>query len=126
LSGTQSAVIDPVRVQSYKISADGTGNIKGAVACDDTLTVIISGAGSVTVTGSARKLVVEIHGTGSFYGDAFYADEASVTISGTGNAAGWVLNSLTAAVSGSGSITYYGNPARVAESRTGTGRIQKR
>jgi hypothetical protein len=126
VTGSRSVALDPIHIQSYTLSLGDAGNIEGTIECDDTLTVIIAYSGSVTITGSARKLVVEVRGSGSFYGANFFAKEASVTASGAGRATVQVSDSLNAVVSESGCITYYGNPAKVTENKVGAGIIQKK
>lgn len=85
----------------------------------------ISGSGSVTLFNRAMQQDATITGSGSYHAATLNTEVARMIISGSGNANIAVNSSLTARLSGSGSVYYRGNPARVDVNATGSGRVVK-
>ena len=73
------------------------------------LSVNLSGAGSMTASGTADDLDVNISGFGDFKGADLHDKSANVNISGAGSATVWVDDKLDAEISGAGSVNYYGS-----------------
>jgi hypothetical protein len=88
----------------------------------ETLHVSLSGAGSMTASGTADNLEVNISGFGDFKGAELHARDALVSISGAGSATVWVDDDLTAQISGAGSVGYYGS-ATVSKQISGIGGV---
>jgi hypothetical protein len=86
------------------------------------LDVSLSGAGSMTASGTADDLNLNISGFGDFKGAELHDTKAHVSISGAGSATVWADDSLTAEVSGAGSVSYYGSPS-VTRQISGVGSI---
>jgi hypothetical protein len=86
------------------------------------LSVDLSGAGSLTASGTTDNLDVNISGFGDFKGADLHGITASVNISGAGSATVWVDDKLDAEISGAGSINYYG-AAKVAKQINGIGSV---
>jgi hypothetical protein len=84
--------------------------------------VSLSGAGSMTASGTADELDLNISGFGDFKGGELHDKTARVNISGAGSATVWVDDSLDAEVSGAGSVSYYGSPS-VTRNISGVGDI---
>lgn len=89
-------------------------------------TAVISGSGLIDITGDTDYLNVGITGSGHFNGQSFPARIADVSITGSGNATVTVSEELTAAITGSGNINYYGNPPVVDTRITGSGNIRRK
>jgi putative autotransporter adhesin-like protein len=85
-----------------------------------------SGSGRVSGSGSATNLDVTILGSGSALFGRLVAAEVQATVSGSGYVFVNATKSLDAAVPGSGSIVYAGNPTEVTKSVTGAGSITAR
>ena len=124
------------------VSIRGSGEVTGALAPADRLTIDISGSGdvrvdpvdvsdvavsiagsgSVTLEGRTDSLAVSIPGSGTFAGADLAATTGVVSISGSGDALVNVTRTLDASISGSGEITHLGDPA-VTSNITGSGDI---
>lgn len=115
-----------VTVKALKgISLSGAGNAQVDALTTPALTVTLSGAGHLAVTGRADRQEVSLSGVGSYDGSQFSTKTAKVIISGTGNAIVQVSGTLDAEVSGVGSVDYIGNPT-VTQHVTGLGSVRKR
>ncbi|GLR12352.1 hypothetical protein GCM10007907_11420 [Chitinimonas prasina] len=81
------------------------------------------GAGLVTATGRVSKLSVQAAGAGALDLDALKARDVSVSLEGVGAISVYASESLTAAVDGIGSLTYYGKPTKVSKTVSGIGSV---
>jgi len=90
----------------------------------DALQVTCSGAGTLTISGSAQSQSVTISGAGSYNARDFKTSGSTVEISGIGNATVTANQTLNATISGAGTVTYYGSP-KVTQSVSGTGSIKQ-
>ena len=90
----------------------------------DSIDCSITGAGTVTLNGSAAYESVEIVGAGTVHNGGLVAAACSVSISGTGNVEVDVLQELDALIAGTGTITYSGNPPIVRQTITGVGTVR--
>ena len=103
----------------------GAGDATATNVATDRLTVEVSGAGDVTLDGTADAQVVIISGTGSYDGEGLASATAEVEVDGAGSAVVRVSDRLDAAVGGVGSIEYIGDP-EVTEDVSGVGSIEQR
>lgn len=112
--------------QSDKISilVAGSGSVTATAIKAENAIVQITGAGDVTLAGSAARLGAEINGTGTIDAAKLNVASATATIEGSGDINLNVSNHLKATVNGSGTIAYQGNP-KVVESIEGAGEVVK-
>jgi Putative auto-transporter adhesin, head GIN domain len=66
-----------------------------------------------------------ISGSGKVYASNLEADKCDVRISGSGDVEINVKSDLDANISGSGSVTYKGNPSHVNSHSSGSGKVRK-
>lgn len=92
----------------------------------DTIFCRITGTGTVTLTGMAAYEAVEIMGAGTIKNFDLAASRCSASISGTGNIDVNVSEQLDAMITGTGTITYEGNPLVVNQIVSGVGSIQQK
>lgn len=104
------------------ITLSGAGTIDVQDLTTSSLTTLVSGAGTVNITGSAQSQNVTVSGTGSYKGRNFTTTDTVATISGAGNAIVAASGTLNATVSGTGSVTYYGSPV-VTKTISGIGSV---
>lgn len=112
------------------IITNGAGDIHLDLKANDIKTDI-SGAGDVTLKGSTQTLDATISGAGDLKASNLEATKITAKVSGAGDAKVNAIQSLTADVSGAGSVIYRGNPidrnvnisgaGSVRESKDGTG-----
>jgi hypothetical protein len=133
--------IDKINASTFALTISGSGKVNGTFECENFTTRIsgsgdieshiecnkfeasISGAGKITVTGSAKDMNVSGSGSMTFTGNEFQTNSALVRIGGSGRMQIWVLDYLKATVSGSGRITYRGNP-KIDYTGSGSGRLR--
>lgn len=112
------------------IITNGAGDIHLDLKANDIKTDI-SGAGDVTLKGTTQTLDATVSGAGDLKASNLEATKITAKVSGAGDAKVNAIQSLTADVSGAGSVIYKGNPidrnvnisgaGSVRESRDGTG-----
>jgi len=106
------------------IQLSGAGTVHVNDIKPEAFNVAISGAGDMTVTGSAHSQTVRISGAGNYNAREFQTDAAEVVITGAGNARVSASQSVSATVSGAGAVTYYGSP-QVSHRITGIGSVKQ-
>ena len=114
-------VIDAGRLE---LVTSGSGGIDLPALFADTLVVIGSGSGDITGTGSVLRQRLVMSGSHVVDTRELEANEADVTLSGSGPATIRVRDRLRAVLSASGSLGYYGSP-QVEKIITGTGRVDR-
>src|SRR5512132_1480080 len=105
------------------LSLQGDGNISVTGINSGNLTVALPGSGNVDATGTTTTLDVTISGEGTALLRQLIARDAKAALSGDGSIMLTATHSLTARVSGSGTILYGGAPPHVTQSVTGSGTI---
>lgn len=106
-----------------RLRLQGDGNIAVTGIDSQSLTVALPGAGNIAATGTTTKLDVTISGEGTALLRQLVARDARAAVSGDGSIMLTATHSLTAQISGSGTVIYGGNPPQVAQSVTGSGAI---
>ncbi|HEX8997195.1 MAG TPA: head GIN domain-containing protein [Ktedonobacterales bacterium] len=109
-------------LQGVQLSGAGTVHIVDLQT--PSLSVAISGAGDVNVSGGAHAQTVKISGAGNYNAKALQSEAADVTITGAGNARINASQSLNVKMSGAGVITYYGAP-QLSQRVTGIGSVKR-
>lgn len=124
ISGSADVFSDtPVRTNRLFLGISGSGKISLNVFAN-TIENLISGSGDIIINGTCQKLDVDINGSGDFKGLGLNSYRAKVSIKGSGNASIVALNKLNAKVSGSGEISYSGEP-ELSVDISGSGKINK-
>ena len=108
------------------LSLSGSGQISATGISTPQLTVTISGSGQLSAAGTATRLDVTINGSGKAQLGQLTARDVHAVISGSGLIQVTATASLDAAVPGSGTIIYSGNPPQVITSVTGSGTVTRR
>lgn len=125
VSGSGSFTGDLDAKRSLDLTIAGSGDIT-AKAEVERLKVRVSGSGDITCDGSADEVDVRVEGSGDVDLRSMEANRASAFVSGSGDIDLYVKESLEAGISGSGDITYSGNPEHVDQSVSGSGDIRSR
>ena len=116
--------IEDVYGDSLEINISGAGNMTLSNLNVAKFTIRLSGAGSVIADGRADDIELHISGLASFNGGKLHGQTAEVNISGAGEATLWLERQLSAVISGTGSVGYYGSP-QVHEQISGAGDVKK-
>jgi hypothetical protein len=120
---------EPVRVtvtmKSLKAaSLPGSGNITIAGMNGGEVELDLPGSGDITADGIVDSVGAKIGGSGNILCGDLQATSATVKLTGSGNVTVFASESVDVTISGSGSVTYRGDPAEVNQSVTGSGTIQ--
>ncbi len=111
-------------LDSLEISGAGEFLGAGPIRTEDLLCVI-TGAGSIELSGTAVRQRVRLEGTGNVRNFLLASSECSVDLSGMGECQINVSRELVANLSGMGSIVYAGHPA-VRQASSGVGTVRPR
>ena len=103
----------------------GSGVVTASKITTSRLAVDISGSGKVTVGGTVQNQDLTMSGSGSYQAKNLQTKITSVKMSGSGDTTVTVSESLDLEMSGSGKVTYYGNPAQVNQQISGSARVTK-
>ncbi len=103
------------------LSGDGMISVSGIRA--QRLTVTVPGSGALYASGTTAHLEVTLAGEGQAQLTGLVADDVHAVVSGSGLIQVTARTSLNAAIPGTGSIIYSGNPPQVSTSVTGTGAV---
>ena len=105
------------------VTLSGTGDLAVTGVHAGRFTVDLSGAGRLEVSGAAKRVDVSLTGVGDARLVRLLSRDTHVVVSGTGSATVFATKSLDASVSGTGRVTYHGNPQQIKTSVTGTGAV---
>jgi len=108
----------------FKTSMSGSGDLSLHLEVQD-LDVHVSGSGDMDLKGSTNNLEVQISSSGDVHAFGLNANNVSAIVSGSANIEVTANESLKARVSGSGDISYRGNPAKIDSKTSGSGDVSK-
>jgi serine/threonine protein kinase len=106
------------------IASSGSGSISANGLAARAFGLTISGSSDTTLKGTADSFDVSVFGSGDVQAGELIAKDVNVNISGSADAVVRATQSLNASVTGSGDVTYLGNPANVQRNVTGTGTVK--
>jgi hypothetical protein len=112
----------PIVGRTFSADISGSGDIAAELEAES-VDARISGSGSVDLSGAAGSLDFQSSGSGELKAERLEVRQASIVLSGSGNAAVSVDDQLRVRISGSGSVSYAGRP-QVDFSSSGSGKIK--
>lgn len=107
-----------------EVRLSGSGDIVITKVDTDFLELTLSGSGDIYAEGKADEVELSISGSGNIDTRDLIAHDAYVKVSGSGDIKLFADKMINARVTGSGDITYYGNPEDVSKSVTGSGSVR--
>jgi Putative auto-transporter adhesin, head GIN domain len=110
ISGAIKVETNGFKTHSLVISTNGYGEGNMAGLNISNLTVNISGAGKMNMTGTAADQTITISGDGDYQARNLDSQTTTITINGAGKGTLNVSTILNAIINGSGDISYIGNP----------------
>lgn len=113
------------RVKSFNSDVSGSGRVAVSATIDGLADFGISGSGKIEAKGKADRVTARISGSGRVLAADLETNHCEVRISGSGDVAINVSNELDANISGSGSVSYRGNPKKVNSHSSGSGKVRK-
>jgi Putative auto-transporter adhesin, head GIN domain len=113
------------KCRDFDSHVSGSGRVKMDITIAERAAFGISGSGKILASGSAREVKATISGSGEVLAADLLTDKCDVRISGSGDVEINVARELDANISGSGSVTYKGNPAHVNSHASGSGNVRR-
>lgn len=109
--------------QLTKFSLEGAGATDLRHISGNEFAINYQGAGALRAEGSVTKLVLTAEGVGAIDARKLQSKNAEVSLNGVGSVKVYASQSLSAAVNGIGSLTYYGRPGQVSRAVNGIGHV---
>ncbi|MBL7849912.1 MAG: DUF2807 domain-containing protein [Cyclobacteriaceae bacterium] len=111
---------------NFDSDVSGSGKVYVSASIKDYADFGVSGSGKIQAQGTARKVKASISGSGRVNAGDLSAETCEVRISGSGDMEITVKEELEASISGSGNVTYSGDPKRVNTHASGSGHVRKK
>ena len=122
-SGTIESKDEFSTSHDMEFDISGSGDIT-AVIHSPRVESHISGSGNLHVSGETKDVEIHISGSGNYDGPGLKAENAEVSIAGSGDANLFADERLKASIAGSGDVRYQGN-ATVDSHISGSGSVTK-
>jgi hypothetical protein len=106
------------------LDVSGSGDIDLSLSATD-VDCGISGSGSIHLKGAGKTAALSISGSGKLEADDFEVETMSIRISGSGGAYVYATKELDSRISGSGTVHYKGEPDKLSNHSSGSGRLRK-
>jgi Putative auto-transporter adhesin, head GIN domain len=134
LRSTSNAKIIPTQPIKYSLTVkdlsglavSGSGSVTMSKLATAALSTNISGSGAVTASGTADQQDLKISGSGRYQAEQLTSKTVKVDMSGSGVASVHTSDALDLHMSGSGTLTYTGDPKQVTQQISGSGKVIKK
>lgn len=113
-----------LKTSDFKTSMSGSGDITLDLETES-LSASMSGSGDMNLSGKTKNFDATISGSGDIKAYELIAENVEATVSGSADIKVTVNKMLKARVSGSGDISYRGNPKKVDTKTSGSGDISR-
>lgn len=111
---------------NFDSDVSGSGKVYASLAIQGMADFGISGSGKIEIQGSAKNAKAGISGSGRVNAANLTVETCDIRISGSGDMDISVKEELEANITGSGNVTYTGDPKRVNSHASGSGHVRKR
>jgi len=115
---------DVIKATNFKTGISGSGDIKLMVKAENT-EGFVTGSGDLSLSGSSENFDCKVTGSGDLEAYSLQVKEVNASVTGSGDIYVTATSSLKARVSGSGDISYKGNPEFEDKKVSGSGDITK-
>lgn len=115
---------DVISAREFKVSVTGSGNMNLNVKTQN-LKGSVTGSGDIQLNGTAENFECSVTGSGDFLAYDLKAESVEASVTGSGDVEVSVKDELHARVSGSGDVTYRGNPEKQNFKTSGSGSVSK-
>jgi DUF4097 and DUF4098 domain-containing protein YvlB len=113
-----------LKASDFKTAMSGSGDVTLDVETESIIAAM-SGSGDMNLSGKTRDFDAAISGSGDIKAYDLEADNVEATVSGSADIKVTARKILKARVSGSGDISYRGNPEKVDTKTSGSGDISR-
>jgi hypothetical protein len=111
--------------RGFNSDVSGSGKVVLTMNISEEADFGISGSGKIEASGTANSVKTSISGSGKVLAANFETNRCSVRISGSGDVQINVKNEIDATISGSGTVSYKGNPSKINSHSSGSGSVRK-
>ncbi|KAB7530009.1 DUF2807 domain-containing protein [Flagellimonas olearia] len=108
----------------FSTRISGSGDVSLTVNAKS-VNAALSGSGDINLSGKTTDLDIQVSGSGDVKAYELEADFVTVAVSGSADVRVTANESIQARVSGSGDISYQGNPKKIDSKSSGSGDISK-
>ncbi len=115
---------DGIKADHLNLRLRGSGNMGGKIDTKSLVTTI-SGSGKIKLSGDANNSRLKVSGSGVFAAPELVTSNSNVHVSGSGDAKINANESITAGISGSGSVNYTGAVKNISTTKSGSGNISR-
>ena len=115
---------DVIRAESLKTKLTGSGDIQLHLETESVETALV-GSGDIELKGTTQKVVHQVTGSGDIDAYDLKATDAEANISGSGDINLHCDGSLMVRISGSGDVSYVGNPSKEDTKIAGSGDVTR-
>ena len=125
VSGSGSVVNEGMlKGENVELHVSGSGDIDLNLQARDT-DISISGSGSIILEGKGKTAGLSISGSGKLDAQDYVLETITIKISGSGGAYIYATKEIESRISGSGTIHYKGEPDKLSNRSSGSGRLRK-
>jgi hypothetical protein len=125
VSGSGTAkFVEGIKAEYLDLRLRGSGTMEGKIDTRSLVTTI-SGSGNIKLSGNANTSRLKVSGSGVFAAPELITSTSNVHVSGSGDAKINANDSITAGISGSGSVKYTGTAKNIMSTTSGSGSINK-
>ncbi len=113
------------KCRNFESDISGSGDVALNANITERADFGVSGSGKVRASGTSQSVKASLSGSGKVLASGLETDTCDIHISGSGDVEIAVKSALDANISGSGSVSYKGNPNHVNSHSSGSGSIHK-
>jgi len=125
VSGSGTAkFVEGIKAEHFDLRLRGSGTMDGKIDARSLVTTI-SGSGHINLSGNANFSRLKVSGSGVFAAPELITSTSNVHVSGSGDAKINANDSITAGISGSGSVNYTGTAKNISSTKSGSGSISR-
>lgn len=124
VSGSGQLMIEG-RSAGFESHVSGSGRVGLNMTVAGKADFDISGSGQIDAGGRSDSAEIDISGSGKVLAADMQTKRCDVKITGSGDVEIHVLEELDSRISGSGSVSYKGNPSKVNNNASGSGTVRK-
>ena len=125
INGGIELIMDGVSTESLEIDVQGAVKAQIADAHADSMSIKVDGAGEFDINGDVDTFSAEFNGAGELRAMELICKDASISISGAGEAEISCSGTLSTDISGAGSLSYYGSP-KVLKNNSGAASVTQK
>lgn len=98
-----------LKVPELKLDLSGASDLEGTLTVNNELSIQLSGASDVTISGSADKVTIDVNGASDIKAYEFTANTCSIEASGASSVRITADKEMSVKLSGASSLSYKGN-----------------